>query len=42
MTFQDMPLVRAISRDAARNGNKFSSIIMAIVKSPVFQMNVKN
>jgi len=35
----DMPLVRAIDRDAARNDNRFSSLILGIVKSPAFQMS---
>jgi hypothetical protein len=39
--YQDMPLVRAIARDAARNDNRFSALILGVVKSQVFQMNVK-
>ena len=38
---QDMPLVRAIARDAGRDNNRFSALVMAIVKSPPFQMNTK-
>jgi mono/diheme cytochrome c family protein len=38
---QDMPLVRAIARDAARDNNRFSALVMGIVKSPPFQMNTK-
>ncbi len=34
----DMPLIRSIDRDAAKNNNRFSSFIMGIVKSPAFQM----
>ncbi|HXK05799.1 MAG TPA: DUF1592 domain-containing protein [Verrucomicrobiae bacterium] len=34
----DMPVVRAIGRDAARNGNRFSSYILGIVESAPFQM----
>ncbi len=37
----DMPVVRAIVRDAARNDYRFSSIVFGIVKSDPFQMNVK-
>jgi hypothetical protein len=33
-----MPVVRAIARDAERNGNRFSSFVLAIVKSAPFQM----
>jgi len=39
--YQDMPLVRAMSRNAAKNGNKFSSLVIEIVKSKPFQMNMK-
>ena len=39
--YQDMPLVRSIARDAARDNNRFSSVVMAIVKSPPFQTNTK-
>jgi len=34
-----MPVVRAITRDAAKNDNKFSSLVLGIVKSPAFTMN---
>ena len=34
----DMPLVRTIMRDAAKNNNRFSALILDIVKSPAFQM----
>jgi mono/diheme cytochrome c family protein len=37
----DMPVVRSITRDAAKNGNRFSSLILGIVKSDPFQMRVK-
>jgi hypothetical protein len=33
--------VRSITRDAAKNGNRFSSLILGIVKSDPFQMRVK-
>jgi beta-lactamase regulating signal transducer with metallopeptidase domain len=39
---QDMPLVRSIVRDAARDNNRFSAIVLRIVKSAPFQMNLKN
>jgi beta-lactamase regulating signal transducer with metallopeptidase domain len=38
---QDMPLIRAIDREVARNSNRFSSIVLGIVKSDTFQMNSK-
>ena len=39
--FKDMPLIRAIARDAGRNGNKFSALVLGVVKSRPFQMNMK-
>jgi cytochrome c551/c552 len=36
--YYDMPVIRAIVRDAGRNGNHFSSLIIGIVKSAPFQM----
>ena len=34
----DMPVVRAIRREAARNNNRFSAYVLGIVKSAPFQM----
>jgi hypothetical protein len=34
----DMPLVRTIARDAAKQNYRFSSIVLGITKSPAFQM----
>jgi len=34
----DMPVVRSIDREAAKNNNSFTSIVLGIVKSPAFQM----
>jgi hypothetical protein len=34
----DMPIIRAIDHDAAKNGNKFSSFIMGVATSTPFQM----
>jgi len=39
--YQDMPMIRAISRDAAKNGYHFSALVMSIVKSDMFRMNQK-
>jgi len=41
LEYPDMPLVRQIVRDAASSNYKFSSIILGIVKSPAFQVNMK-
>ncbi len=35
----DMPTIRAIDRDAAKNNNRFSALVMGIVKSPAFEMS---
>jgi hypothetical protein len=37
----DMPLVRSIVRQSAGSKYRFSSLALGIVKSPVFQMNMK-
>jgi hypothetical protein len=39
--YQDMPLVRTIVRESASSNYKFSSLVMSIVKSNAFQMNMK-
>jgi hypothetical protein len=39
--YQDMPLVRSIARDASRSGNRFSALVLGVVKSKPFQMNAK-
>jgi hypothetical protein len=40
--YGDMPLVRKIVKDAEASSYRFSSIILGIVKSPAFQMNMKS
>jgi mono/diheme cytochrome c family protein len=39
--YGDMSLVRSIVKDAERSNYRFSSIILGIVNSPAFQMNMK-
>jgi hypothetical protein len=39
--YQDMPLVRAIARDAGQQGTRFSALVMGVVKSAPFQTNTK-
>src|SRR5262245_43401676 len=39
--YQDMPLVRSISHDGAKSGYKFSTLVLNIVKSKPFLMNMK-
>jgi Protein of unknown function (DUF1592)/Protein of unknown function (DUF1588)/Protein of unknown function (DUF1587)/Protein of unknown function (DUF1585)/Protein of unknown function (DUF1595)/Cytochrome C oxidase, cbb3-type, subunit III len=41
LRYYDMPTVRAIARDARRNDDRFSSIVLGIVKSAPFQMKMK-
>jgi hypothetical protein len=41
LKYYDMPVVRSITREAAKNDNKFSALIVGIVKSDPFQMRVK-
>ena len=39
--YQDMPLVRAVARDAGRADNRFSALVLSVVKRKPFQMNMK-
>jgi hypothetical protein len=41
LKYYDMPVVRSIARDAAKHDNRFSSLILGIVKSDPFQMRMK-
>lgn len=41
LQYQDMPVVRSIAREAARDKYRFSSLILGIVKSAPFQMSTK-
>jgi len=36
--YRDMPFVRGVEQEAARNNNRFSSFVMGVVKSAPFQM----
>ena len=38
--FHDMPLVRSITREAARQDYRFSALALSIVKSKAFQMTI--
>ena len=40
--YADMPLVRSIVRGAAPKNYAFSNLVLGIVESPAFQMNMKN
>src|SRR5437660_12879563 len=39
--YQDMPLVRSIARDAKRSDNRFSALVLGVVNSTPFQVNMK-
>jgi hypothetical protein len=39
--YYDMPVIRSIVRDAARDDNRFSAIVLGVVRSDPFQMRVK-
>ena len=39
--YYDMPAIRAITHEAARNDYKFSSLVVGIVNSDAFQMRIK-
>jgi hypothetical protein len=41
MEYQDMPLVRSIAREAGKSNNRFSALVLAVVKSDAFRMNMK-
>ena len=39
LEYQDMPLVRSIARDVAQQDNRFSALVLAVVRSAPFQTN---
>jgi hypothetical protein len=41
MEHTDMPTIRAITRDVAKNDHRFSAIVLGVVRSPQFQMRAK-
>ena len=42
LDYNDMPLVRSLAHDAAKQGYRFSTLIMGVVQSPAFTMNMKS
>jgi hypothetical protein len=42
LDYHDMPAVRSIAHQAAKDNNRFSSFILGIVRSPLFQMSKNN
>ncbi len=41
LEYEDMPLVRSITHEAAEDDYRFSSLLMGVIQSPAFTMNVK-
>jgi hypothetical protein len=41
LEYDDMPMVRSITHNAAKDDYKFSSLLMGVIRSPAFTMNVK-
>jgi hypothetical protein len=41
MEYQDMPMVRAVARQAQQQNSKFSALVLAVVKTDAFQKNMK-
>jgi hypothetical protein len=42
LDYNDMPLVRSLAQNAAKDNYRFSSLIMGVVQSPAFTMNRKS
>jgi mono/diheme cytochrome c family protein len=42
LDYQDKPLVRSITRKAAKDDYRFSSLLMGVIDSPAFTMNMKS
>jgi hypothetical protein len=39
---EDMPLVRSVARRAAEDDYRFSALLMGVIESPAFTMNMKS
>ncbi len=42
LEYQDMPLLRAITREASEDDYRFSALVMGVIQSPAFTMNQKS
>jgi len=42
LEYQDMPMLRAVTRAAAEEDYKFSALLMSVIQSPAFTMNLKS
>ena len=40
--YEDMPLLRSIVRGAAEDDYRFSALLMGVIESPAFSMNMKS
>jgi len=40
LEYEDMPLLRSVTRNAADDNYRFSSLLMAVIQSPAFTMNM--
>jgi hypothetical protein len=41
LDYEDMPLLRSITRNAAEDNYRFSPLLMGVIRSPAFTMNMK-
>jgi hypothetical protein len=42
LDYRDMPLVRSLAHDAGQSENRFSALVLGVVKSQPFQMNTRS
>lgn len=42
LEYEDMPLLRSIKHKAAENDYRFSALLMSVIESPAFTMNLKS
>jgi hypothetical protein len=42
LEYEDMPLLRAVTRGAAEDDYRFSALLMGVIQSPAFSMNMKS
>jgi hypothetical protein len=42
LNYEDMPLLRSITRSAAEDDYRFSTLLMGVIESPAFTMNMKS
>jgi hypothetical protein len=42
LEYEDMPLVRSVTHQAAEEDYRFSALLMAVIESPAFTMNLKS